>query len=180
MSIKKTEEFTYFQNKAKHYENIRKIKPAVQSWRTSIATSPTRRKPHMLEYDELKTNEALVNNILSIQNSPRSRVEVQNGHTRYNNFEEMRKSQYKSFKTHERNKSIDIENNKIGYRILNAKPSIGTIHDWSNRFNNIQSRKKLASKVKDNKMISLYSKDQFVPDHYKTFLARDGSTMVFQ
>lgn len=30
MSINKSEEFVYFQNKAKHYDNIKKAKPAVK------------------------------------------------------------------------------------------------------------------------------------------------------
>lgn len=86
MSIKKTEEFTYFQNKAKHYDNIRNARPTVQTWRGSKSIATSRKKSPMLEYEMLRTNEALVNNIMSIQHSPRSRVEVQNGHTRYNNF----------------------------------------------------------------------------------------------
>ena len=51
--------------------------------------------------------------------------------------------------------------------------------DWNTRYDHIQSRKKLASKVKENKMISLYSRDQFVPECYKSFV-RDGSTVVLQ
>ena len=108
MNIKKTEEFTYFQLKAKHYENMRKAKPVVHNWRTSQTSSPQRKKPHMMEYEELRANEALVSTIISIKHSPRSRVEVQNGHTRYNNFEGMQKSHYKSFRNSEKTKSIDV------------------------------------------------------------------------
>ena len=92
----------------------------------------------------------------------------------------MGKSQYRSFRHQERDKSIHVENSKLYNRILEAKPSYGTIDDWQNRSNNLQSRKKLASKVKDGKMLSLYSRDRFVPEHYKTFLERDGCTMVLQ
>lgn len=50
MSIEKTEEFIYFQNKAKHYDNIRKIKPTVddqlsKSMRNTMDhTSPPNKK----------------------------------------------------------------------------------------------------------------------------------------
>jgi hypothetical protein len=50
MSIERTEEFIYFQNKAKHYDNIRKIKPKVddqlsKSMRNTMDhTSPPNKK----------------------------------------------------------------------------------------------------------------------------------------
>ena len=78
------------------------------------------------------------------------------------------------------NRSIDVENSRMGNKILQMKPSIGTIHDWQHHYGDVCSRRKLASKVKDTKMMSLYSRDRFVPDHYKTFLERDGSTMILK
>lgn len=40
MSLKKTEEFLYFQNKARHYANLRDAKPAVKTHRKSSLPNP--------------------------------------------------------------------------------------------------------------------------------------------
>lgn len=55
-TIKKTEQFLYFQSKAKHYDNIKHIKPSVRSFRDQLP-SP-RPRPHSLlkEYDQMRNN----------------------------------------------------------------------------------------------------------------------------
>lgn len=50
------------------------------------------------------------------------------------------------------------------------KPSIGTVADWNANFANSKSRRKIASKVNDKNNISIYSKNQFVPEYYQTFM----------
>lgn len=59
MSIERTEQFIYFQNKAKHYDNIRKIKPKIddklsKSMRNtidySISKSKKYKEPHLKQY----------------------------------------------------------------------------------------------------------------------------------
>lgn len=52
MSINKSEDFVYFQNKAHHYHNIRNAKPHVndhldKSYRNTINHSPTNRTPYL-------------------------------------------------------------------------------------------------------------------------------------
>lgn len=50
----------------------------------------------------------------------------------------------------------------------------------------MKSRKKIASKHDDKKIISIYAyadknnKNNFVPEHYRTFLERDGSTIAIK
>lgn len=68
----------------------------------------------------------------------------------------------------------------LGKKILRMKPSIGTIADWNANFENVKSRQKIASKLTENKNISVYSRNQFVPDYYKTFIERDGSTVAIR
>ena len=41
MSVKRSEEFIYFQNKARHYDNLKKIKPAVRTSRAKSSLSHT-------------------------------------------------------------------------------------------------------------------------------------------
>ena len=55
MSINKSEEFIYFQNKARHYQNIRKMKPHVndhleKSYRHTINHSPKNRIPYEVQH----------------------------------------------------------------------------------------------------------------------------------
>jgi hypothetical protein len=44
----------------------------------------------------------------------------------------------------------------LGEKILKVKPSVGTIADWNARFETVKSRKKLASKLHENKGMSVY------------------------
>ena len=60
------------------------------------------------------------------------------------------------------------------------KPSIGTIADWNCNFQNVKSRRKIVSKIKENHNISIYSKNKFIPEYYRSFLDRDGSTVAIK
>ena len=63
MSINKSEQFLYFQNKAKHYDNIKKAKPTVRdhlqkSYRHTISHEAKKKsiEPYMKEYNKKVQN----------------------------------------------------------------------------------------------------------------------------
>jgi hypothetical protein len=60
------------------------------------------------------------------------------------------------------------------------KPQVGTITDWNANFENIQSRKRIASKINANNSMSIYSKNAFIPVHYQSFMEKDGSTVALR
>lgn len=69
MSIKRSEEYLYLQNKARHYDKLLNIKPVISTRRHSLNASTIDgyhyfRPPHMSKYDILSTNEALVKGII--------------------------------------------------------------------------------------------------------------------
>lgn len=77
MSIKRTEEFVYFQSKAKHYDNIQKIKPVIKTRSPNLSVNSEHhyhKIPHMKKYDIVQTNEALVKGILDIRHSPKTQI----------------------------------------------------------------------------------------------------------
>lgn len=68
MNLKKTEEFVYFQNKARHYANLRNMKPAVKTHREgrySTIDEPGR-IPYFKRYDMERENEGLINRLTDI------------------------------------------------------------------------------------------------------------------
>ena len=79
MSINKSEEFVYFQNKAKHYQNIRNARPHIKdhldkSYRNTINHSPTNRISYLQQYSIKVENENLINRLVNITKSKRTEV----------------------------------------------------------------------------------------------------------
>jgi hypothetical protein len=58
MNVKKTEEFLYFQHKARHYANLRDAKPAVKTHRRSLTISPPdlHGMPYFQRYERERQN----------------------------------------------------------------------------------------------------------------------------
>lgn len=93
MAINKSEEFLYFQNKAKHYESIRKAKPHVndqleKQYRHTIDHSPSNSKnkrlqPYLKHYDIQLENSHLINRLVDITKSKRTELSAQGGYSRY-------------------------------------------------------------------------------------------------
>lgn len=107
-------------------------------------------------------------------------VEASGAYSRYNDFDIARISKHGTFREAEKYKSIEQDNLTLGRKILTVKPSIGTIADWNANFETVKGRQKIASKLSENKNLSIYSRNQFVPDYYRTFMDRDGSTVAIR
>ncbi len=91
-SVNKSEEFLYFQNKARHYDNIKKSKPSVSdkleyTYLKTINHLPTRKKrlePYLKEYEVQVENEKLIGRLVNIVKSPRSEVKASGNYSRFN------------------------------------------------------------------------------------------------
>ena len=77
----------YFQNKARHYANLRSMKPAVKTHRDRRRSlSPVeegRKMPYIKRYEMEKQNEGIINRIGDIMTREQTEVE-KHGYTRYN------------------------------------------------------------------------------------------------
>ena len=96
----------------------------------------------------------------------------QQGYTRYNNS-----CTPKSHFTIEQKKaddSIDEGNERIAYKVLNAKPSIGTIQNWNRNYQHNREIRSNISKYTDRRTskgtLDVYSESKFMPEHYRSFL----------
>lgn len=55
-------------------------------------------------------------------------------YSRYNDFDVGRLSKHGTFRESQRYRSIEHDNLMLGEKILNMKPSIGTVADWNANF----------------------------------------------
>lgn len=58
--------------------------------------------------------------------------------------------------------------------MIEIKPSIGTIENWKNHYQEIKSHKKIISKYANNHatngIMDVYTSTTFLPEHYRSFL----------
>jgi hypothetical protein len=95
MTVKRSENYLYFQNKAQHYHNVQTAKSKVEHqlslpMRRTLDHSQhitNRDIPYHQQYEIDFQNKNLANRILSISTTPRKLVEVQGSYSRFNKFE---------------------------------------------------------------------------------------------
>ena len=124
----------YFQNKARHYANLKGVKPMVKSRRQTspLSTSEDYQKvPYFKRYDMERENEGLINRITNIMTGPKYEIE-KHGYTRYNPGT-FRKSHF-TIEQRRADDNIEENNERIAAKVLKAGPSIGTIDNWNRQF----------------------------------------------
>jgi len=70
---------------------------------------------------------------------------------------------------------IEEDNNILAHKVLDSKPSVGTIQNWNTRALELKERKRIVSKYNDKNTsktrLVLNSSTNFIPEHYRSFLS---------
>lgn len=115
-------------------------------------------------YELEKQNEGIINRITDIMTRPKLEIEKQ-GYSRYNSPFSPRS--HLSIEQKKQEEHIGEGNHILAHKVLNAKPSIGTIQDWSRHFSLTKERRYNISKYNERRdskgTLSIYGSTTFIP-----------------
>jgi hypothetical protein len=131
--VNRSELFSYMQDKATHYRQLRRARPVVHSIHQTVDHSPKRSR-YLLERRVQRENEELLERLMSISDAKEGYL-LKKGYLgrelpQPRAFLRIKKGEI------EQRRSISIENERIRNSLKAPRPQIGTLEDWARQFRN--------------------------------------------
>ena len=177
MSVSRSEQFVYFQNKARHYHQLRNMRSSIDhgSPRSRMPrTKPYKRIPLLSQHKMEVENELLIDRLVRIAGSQRIEIAADGGYSRYNKVERPFREQ-SPFRA-QKERAITLDNSDRKLRITKMKPAIGTNAFWNKEYSKSIFNKNNLSKYHPNNSSKdqlHLSTNQFMPQHLLDYGLRE-------